>query len=45
MNGLPRKDYMKNYPEIFTATASRDLKNGVELGLIKKSGDKKQLII
>jgi len=36
-----RKDYMKHYSEISTATASRDLKNGVENGLIEKSGDKK----
>ncbi|RZM21452.1 MAG: Fic family protein [Pedobacter sp.] len=36
-----RKDYMKHYPEISTATASRDLKNGVELKLIEKLGDKK----
>ena len=36
-----RKDYMKHYPEISTATASRDLKNGVERGLIEKFGDKK----
>ncbi len=36
-----RKDYMKRYSEISTATASRDLKNGVEKGLIEKFGDKK----
>lgn len=36
-----RKDYMKEHPEISTATASRDLKNGVKTGLIEKSGDKK----
>ena len=36
-----RKDYMKQYSEISTATASRDLKNGVENGLIEKFGDKK----
>ncbi|MBK8417048.1 MAG: Fic family protein [Bacteroidetes bacterium] len=36
-----RKDYLKHYPEISTATASRDLKNGVERGLIEKFGDKK----
>lgn len=35
-----RKEYMKRYPEISTATASRDLKNGVENGLIEKFGDK-----
>ncbi|WP_018630398.1 Fic family protein [Niabella aurantiaca] len=36
-----RKDYMKQYPELSTATASRDLKNGVHKGLIKKFGDKR----
>ena len=36
-----RKDYMKHYAKISSATASRDLKNGVEKGLIKKIGDKK----
>ncbi|SDC83795.1 Fic family protein [Niabella drilacis] len=36
-----RKDYMKQYPELSTATASRDLKNGVHKGIIEKSGDKR----
>lgn len=36
-----RKDYMKHYSEISSATASRDLKNGVQLSLIQRSGDKK----
>lgn len=36
-----RKDYMKNYSEISSATASRDLKNGFENKLIEKFGDKK----
>ena len=36
-----RKNYMKHYPEISSATASRDLKNGVEKMLIEKFGDKK----
>jgi len=36
-----RKNYMKHYSDISTATASRDLRNGVEKGLIKKAGDKK----
>ena len=36
-----RKDYLKHYKEISTATASRDLKNGVSMGLIEKFGDKK----
>ena len=36
-----RKDYVKHFSEISTATASRDLKNGFENGLIEKFGDKK----
>ncbi|MCU7618584.1 Fic family protein [Chryseobacterium sp. PBS4-4] len=39
-----RKDYMKKFSEISSATASRDLKNAVELGLIEKSGDRKTSI-
>jgi Fic family protein len=35
-----RKEYLKNFREISTATASRDLKFAVENGLIEKSGDK-----
>lgn len=33
-----RKDYMKVFKTISTATASRDLQQGVELGIIKKTG-------
>jgi len=33
-----RKDYMKVFKNISTATASRDLKKGIELKLIKKAG-------
>lgn len=36
-----RKAYMKFHKVLSSATASRDLKNGVELGMITKSGDKK----
>ena len=36
-----RKDYMKHYPEIASATASRDLANGVTEKKIIKIGDKK----
>lgn len=36
-----RKNYMKHFSEISTATASRDLKRGFENGLIEKIGDKK----
>jgi len=35
-----RKDYLKNFREISSATASRDLQFGVENGLIEKKGDK-----
>ncbi len=37
-----RKHYMTYYSEISSATASRDLKNGVDTGLIEKFGDKKK---
>ncbi|NJO91409.1 MAG: Fic family protein [Chloroflexia bacterium] len=35
-----RKDYLKNFREISSATASRDLQFAVENGLIEKTGDK-----
>jgi Fic family protein len=35
-----RQDYLRAFKEISTATASRDLKQAVDLGLIKKEGDK-----
>jgi len=35
-----RKEYLKNFREISSATASRDLKFAVEKGLIEKIGDK-----
>ncbi len=35
-----RKEYLRNFREISSATASRDLKYAVENQLIKKSGDK-----
>ena len=37
---FPRKDYLELYKTISTATASRDLKAGVDKELLKKSGDK-----
>jgi Fic family protein len=37
-----RKDYMKKFPEISTATASRDLAMGVECGQLKVVGEKSQ---
>jgi len=36
-----RKEYLQNFREISTATASRDLKWAVENGILKKSGDKR----
>ena len=35
-----RKDYLKNFREISSATASRDLSFAVENGIIEKYGDK-----
>lgn len=35
-----RKDYMDVFKDISSATASRDLKKGVELGLFEKRGEK-----
>lgn len=40
-NEFSRKDYMNYFKDISSATASRDLKNAVENGLISKIGDKK----
>jgi Fic family protein len=39
-----RKDYMNIFKEISSATASRDLKKGVEIRLFKKQGDKTKTI-
>jgi Fic family protein len=39
-----RKDYMKYFPELSSATASRDLKNGVQQGILDKIGDKKTTV-
>ncbi|MFN5147751.1 MAG: Fic family protein [Flavobacteriia bacterium] len=39
-----RKDYMSVFKEISSATASRDLKQGVELGLFEKEGDKTKTV-
>jgi Fic family protein len=39
-----RKDYMNVFKDISTATASRDLKSGVDLGLFEKSGEKNKTI-
>lgn len=39
-----RKDYMAIFKHISSATASRDLKKGVELGLFEKTGNKNKTI-
>ncbi|MEZ4798771.1 MAG: Fic family protein [Flavobacteriales bacterium] len=41
IKSFSRKDYMNVFKNISTATASRDLKNGVENGFFSKEGDKK----
>jgi Fic family protein len=33
-----RKDYLRLFPEISTATATRDLKKGVEAGMLARTG-------
>lgn len=38
INEFSRKDYMNIFKDISSATASRDLKKGVQLGLFKKTG-------
>ena len=40
-NEFTRKDYLQFFKNISTATASRDLKNGVDKGILKKSGKKR----
>jgi Fic family protein len=40
-NEFTRKDYMNYFKDISSATASRDLRNAVEMNLIVKNGDKK----
>ncbi len=39
-----RKDYLTLFKTISTATASRDLKQGVESGLLRKEGEKAQTV-
>ncbi len=43
-NTFRRKDYLNKYPELSSATASRDLKLGIDKGFISKSGDKNTAI-
>ncbi|HEY5462886.1 MAG TPA: Fic family protein [Hanamia sp.] len=39
-----RKDYMNLFKELSSATASRDLKKGVENGVLEKTGDKTKTV-
>jgi Fic family protein len=39
-----RKEYMNTFKDISTATASRDLKKGIELGYISATGEKNKTI-
>lgn len=39
-----RKDYLRFFKEISPATASRDLRDGVESGLLHKRGDKRMTV-
>jgi Fic family protein len=43
-SGFTRKDYMNVFKEISAATASRDLKKGVELNLFSKTGSKNSTV-
>lgn len=38
-NQFTRKDYMRHFKDISTATASRDLKDASEKGILQKTGD------
>ncbi len=39
-----RKEYMRNFKDISTATASRDLKQATEQGVLSKSGDRRMTL-
>ena len=41
VNEFSRQDYLRNNKDISSATASRDLKNAVDKGILNKSGDKR----
>jgi len=38
------KDYQRRIKTISSATASRDLQHGVEIGLLQRSGDKRTAV-
>ncbi|MEZ4722654.1 MAG: Fic family protein [Flavobacteriales bacterium] len=44
MTSFTRKDYMMVFKHLSSASASRDLKAGIELGMFTKSGDKRLTI-
>lgn len=44
LDEFTRKDYLNYFKDVSSATASRDLKKGVENGIIKKAGDKKTTV-
>ncbi len=39
-----RKDYIAHFPALSTATASRDLRNAVDAGILLKTGDKMKTV-
>ncbi len=39
MGEFTRKDYLKMFPKISTATATRDLRKGVEVGILTRKGN------
>lgn len=39
LNEFSRKDYMEMFKDISSATATRDLRKGVEMGIFKKEGE------
>jgi hypothetical protein len=39
-----RKDYIAHFPALSTATASRDLRNAVDAGILLKIGDKMKTV-
>ncbi len=41
IDSFTRKDYMQVFKHLSSASASRDLKTGIEIGLFSKSGDKR----
>ena len=44
ITSFSRKDYMEVFKDISSATASRDLQQGVKMGLFDKTGDKRNTV-